>query len=248
LGRIILDGSVGIKTTSPSAVLDIAHGDVTSNLVTPSIVIRGFTQTISTALSNARFNQIFAVTITASTAQTVTDAATLYIERPPIAGGSVTITNAASLLFGNAANQLILVQRSDSGTAGRNLTIQAGGATGTNLAGGELRLSSGIATGSGSSFLSFYTATAGSSGSADNLPSEKMRITGDGKVGIRTTSPTALLHLNGATGYNQLRLETSYTPTGSSDANGNVGDIAWDNSYIYVKTGVGWKRAALSTF
>lgn len=39
-----------------------------------------------------------------------------------------------------------------------------------------------------------------------------------------------------------------YTPTSSADPRGNVGDIAWDDSFIYVKTSVGWKRAALTNF
>lgn len=41
---------------------------------------------------------------------------------------------------------------------------------------------------------------------------------------------------------------TAYTPTGSADVAGVNGDVRWDASYVYVKTGVGWKRAALSTF
>jgi hypothetical protein len=69
-----------------------------------------------------------------------------------------------------------------------------------------------------------------------------------GDVGIGTPSPSATLDVNGSTGYNQVRMRTSYTPTDSLDANGNVGDIAWDDNYMYVKTSAGWKRAALSTF
>lgn len=70
----------------------------------------------------------------------------------------------------------------------------------------------------------------------------------EGGVGIGTLSPTATLDVNGSTGYNQVRMRTSYTPTGTSDTNGNVGDIAWDANYIYIKTSAGWKRAALSAF
>jgi len=71
---------------------------------------------------------------------------------------------------------------------------------------------------------------------------------GGGYVGIGITTPTATMDLLGSTGYNQLRLRTSYTPTGTGDTNGNTGDLAWDANYIYVKTAAGWKRAALSTF
>jgi len=105
--------------------------------------------------------------------------------------------------------------------------------------------------------IAFGMATPGSSITDDFVIStwtgsywyERFRIqTSSGNVGIGTTSPTAKLHIQGSTGYNQLRLGTSYTPTGTSDSNGNTGDIAWDNNYLYVKTSVGWKRVALSSF
>ncbi len=70
----------------------------------------------------------------------------------------------------------------------------------------------------------------------------------NGNVGIGTISPTALLHLKNSSGYSQLRLETPYTPSSTNDSNGNVGDITWDNNYIYIKTGVGWIRFSLETF
>lgn len=64
------------------------------------------------------------------------------------------------------------------------------------------------------------------------------------RVGIGTDSPTDRLDVNSDT----FRLRTSKTPTGTGDGSGNIGSIAWDASYVYVKTGAGWKRAALSTF
>lgn len=46
-----------------------------------------------------------------------------------------------------------------------------------------------------------------------------------------------------------VRSRTSqFTPTGTSDASGDVGDTAWDSDYFYVKTPDGWKRAALETW
>lgn len=69
-----------------------------------------------------------------------------------------------------------------------------------------------------------------------------------GNVGIGSTTPTALLDVFASTGYNQLRLRTSYTPSSSADANGNTGDISWDDNYLYIKTAAGWKRTTLTTF
>lgn len=62
------------------------------------------------------------------------------------------------------------------------------------------------------------------------------------------TTPTSKVDVIGANGYSQFRMRTSYTPTGTADANGNAGQMAWDDSFIYIKTSAGWKRAALSTF
>ena len=61
-------------------------------------------------------------------------------------------------------------------------------------------------------------------------------------------SATSSVDIRGATGYSQVRMQTSYTPTSTSDTNGNTGDFSWDGNYFYVKTPNGWKRSALTTF
>lgn len=38
------------------------------------------------------------------------------------------------------------------------------------------------------------------------------------------------------------------TPSGTSSPSGSIGDVSYDDSYFYVKTSAGWKRAALSTW
>jgi hypothetical protein len=63
-----------------------------------------------------------------------------------------------------------------------------------------------------------------------------------------TGTPTSMIDVTGANGYSQLGLRTSYTPSSTSDTNGNVGDFSWDDNYFYIKTSGGWKRSALSTF
>lgn len=43
-------------------------------------------------------------------------------------------------------------------------------------------------------------------------------------------------------------MKTKYTPIGTNDSNGTIGDITYDNNYIYIKTDEGWKRSALETW
>jgi hypothetical protein len=77
-----------------------------------------------------------------------------------------------------------------------------------------------------------------------NSRAERMTIKSDGKVGIGTTSPSALLDVNS----NTVRLRTARTPA-SAGAAGNAGDICWDADYIYVCTATNtWKRTAISTW
>ncbi|MBC9913193.1 glycosyl hydrolase family 28-related protein [Chitinophaga varians] len=76
----------------------------------------------------------------------------------------------------------------------------------------------------------------------------RVTVDGSGNMGVGITTPTSKVDISGSSGYNQLRLRTSYTPTATADANGNTGDFSWDANYFYIKTAAGWKRAALSTF
>lgn len=73
-------------------------------------------------------------------------------------------------------------------------------------------------------------------------------VADNGNLGIGETNPLSKLHIQTANAYDQLKLENSYTPTSSSDPNGTVGDVAWDDDYIYIRTNSGWKRSALSTW
>jgi hypothetical protein len=74
-------------------------------------------------------------------------------------------------------------------------------------------------------------------------------IVGTGNVQVGdSTGSTSRVDITGANGFSQLRLRTQYTPTSSSDTNGNQGDLALDDNYLYYKTSTGWKRVALSTF
>lgn len=69
-----------------------------------------------------------------------------------------------------------------------------------------------------------------------------------GSLGLIPTFATSAIHIENMPGYAQLRLAATYTPSASADANGNTGDFAWDDSYVYVKVSTGWKRASLNAF
>jgi hypothetical protein len=59
--------------------------------------------------------------------------------------------------------------------------------------------------------------------------------------GITATQPYALYT-------NKIILKITETPFGSGDERGETGSIAWDGSYFYWKTALGWRRATGSTF
>jgi len=111
--------------------------------------------------------------------------------------GTTSPTKTLSLI-GTAAKTFWMERHTTANTAGNNLTVQAGGATSgaTNKNGGNLILSSGISTGTGSSNLILGIFPAGSSGTGDNTFAEQMRITGIGYIGIGTTAPNYKLHLH----------------------------------------------------
>lgn len=68
------------------------------------------------------------------------------------------------------------------------------------------------------------------------------------KIGVNTSTPTTQLDILGPTTEASLRVRSAFTPANTAAA-GNIGDISWDTSYLYVYTSAGWKRtAALSTF
>lgn len=128
-------------------------------------------------------------------------------------------------------------------------TFNATGGEGTDNVGADLKIAGGKGTGAANGGkIIFQTAPAGPAGTTPNALVDRVTITSDGNVAIGTATPTAVLDVNGTTGYNQLRVRTAFTPTGTADSNGNTGDIAWDDDYVYIKTSVGWKRAALGTW
>ena len=74
--------------------------------------------------------------------------------------------------------------------------------------------------------------------------SNKASINSDGDLGVGTTAQTSKVHIDG-TAMRQLRIGTAGGPSSNTDTSGAEGDIAYDDLYLYIKTGSGWGRVAL---
>jgi hypothetical protein len=68
---------------------------------------------------------------------------------------------------------------------------------GLNQSGGNITLSTGLGTGNSNPSISFVASTPTTSGATNQSASEKMRITGQGYLGINTTTPQFYMDLNG---------------------------------------------------
>ncbi|MEO7165269.1 MAG: hypothetical protein ABI041_20285, partial [Bdellovibrionia bacterium] len=113
--------------------------------------------------------------------------------------GVGTAVPTADIGLGGTIARTIQVERNTvAGSAGNNLVLAAGGAAsgGTDQSGGNLILSSGVATGAGGSAIQFNTASAGAAGSLDRAPSSKMTLTSDGRLGVGTQTPGAQVEIN----------------------------------------------------
>lgn len=79
---------------------------------------------------------------------------------------------------------------------------------------------------------------------------EQVRVAVNGNTGIGTSTPTARMHVKNTTGLEQLRLESQYVPSGSSDTSGQIGEITWgkigNHYYIFLRTADGWRRQKLN--
>lgn len=146
------------------------------------------------------------------------------------------------------------------GGVGGRLYLQAGnGGVGTNGGGtgGSVEIYSGSGGNVGGTAGNIYIYPGYTSSSYGNifLGINKSGNIG-GSVGIGTNSFVSgeKLRVNGNTlisgtlTSNYLNMSSTLTPSSSSDGTGSVGDIRYDDNYIYIKTSTGWKRAALGTW
>ncbi len=148
--RIYFDGTGSSSDNNPKFEMSsLTNTGVTDEKNT--MLIRGDTQTITSGFTNQRFNKFNTPAVTAASALTVTNAATVSILSPPNEAGSAVITNAMGLWIGN-----------DGGNGSNN--------------------SYGLYVDSPTGGTNKYAAV----------------FAGTGNVGIGTTAPTSLLHVDPA--------------------------------------------------
>ncbi len=131
-----------------------------------------------------------------------------------IVGGSQSITSA---YFGNGV----------TAASPAGFTLNATGGSGTNIAGADLTLAAGKATGNAASGdILFQTSVVGSTGSTLQTLATRMAITETGAIGIGTSTPQAVLDVTVGTG----------TTTTTSDIN----SIGTGTGTITVASTTGW--------
>ena len=92
----------------------------------------------------------------------------------------------------------------------------------------------------------YENTTAGAGGKITKVVEGIVHV--DGKVGIKQTTPTAELEVNGTTKTSSLIISTS-SPPASSTSTGTKGTVTYNDDYLYICIATDtWKRVALSTF
>ncbi len=153
-------GYIGLNTNNPGAGLDV--------------------QVPVTAAAAAAYGGRYQQTLTAAANN---DSLYGFFLNPTYNDNSKTgISHWDIGLDGTAIRTIGMIRNTTAATAGKSLSINSGGAiAGTaDLAGGDLVLSGGTATGAGTSKIFFKGAGYGSSGVTDSNPAEIGRITGGG--------------------------------------------------------------------
>jgi hypothetical protein len=94
----------------------------------------------------------------------------------------------------------LVLGNSGTATSGPGTGVLRGTyASGTNIAGAPITIIGGRSTGNAAGgHIAFQTSAAGTSGSANNTLTERMRITSAGNVGIGRTTAVSRLHVEGA--------------------------------------------------
>ena len=192
--RMTLDssGNLGIGTT-PSTPLHAAVDNATNNDVTTMLTLTHTTS--GTAADGIGTAISFQSEAAAGTTQTTGGIHSILSNATNISSALyfTTRNNGGSLterMRIDSAGNVIIGSGEASATPVGN-TVRAPSATGTNIVGANLTITSGNGTGTGGSgYIAFQTALAGTTGATANTMTDRMRIDSAGNVGIGATSLT----------------------------------------------------------
>lgn len=162
------------------------------------------------------------------------------------AGGTGNISNSdTSFIFSKQST----ISNTQGAILGGNVNlIQSGDTNNSSIIGGQFNTISGLAPsdpttdsvilgGSGNTISSHKSAIIGGSGNIVN-GSRTVILGGDNISG--TSSDTTYV--------SKFVIYYSGTPTGTTDTNGEPGSVLWDDSYLYYKDYIGWKRLSGATW
>ena len=218
------DSSAGMSVYATQNYSDTAHGMGLSLFTTPNDGVNAMTRMIISQSGNIGIG---------------TDIDPIY-----------------TLTFAKEGMRTIGIERSSPNNNGSTLVVTAGGAVSSvaDKFGGSLVLSSGIATGTGSSSIVFRTATPqASTATTANTPTDKMTILGNGNVGIGTTTPVSALTI-GETGNASGEVAANTIRSGSGGRYGigfNTGVAGTFNLFGHStaqQIGIGFDTGSFGTF
>jgi len=146
-----------------------------------------------------------------------------------------------SMTLGGAADRTVGVGRNTVAGAGKQMTVNAGGAllAETDTDGGDLNLSAGVSTGSGSAGYNLKYCPAGASGTADNAPAKS--IDGDG-LGNVEFGPAGAIATDATDGFPYVPM-CAGIPTGTPSTKTGKGPLVIDstNNDLYFYDGT-WRK------
>lgn len=167
------------------------------------------THASNTAIATQRDALIRATTHAfASATGTITDAATLAISGPPIAGSNAVITNPYSLWIqagnarfaGDVVTEMVHAIAATGTNQGTAIAVAGGSASGTDQVGGATEIRGGRGTGIGSGgAVHIFTAPAGATGAALNALRQRFSVDSEGDVSITPRSNSQSLGIRALT-------------------------------------------------
>ena len=196
-GTIASGGNLGLDSNNKIVKADTEAGELAFNGSTANGVLTyGGASTIDVE-SSLTFSSntlslinsgVMTTTLTSTTASSIDVFGTAY--------GRLSFTSYD--IFGNGTGAIVEVLDAALTATGGPLALKAGGADGTNIAGGNVEIIAGRGTGTGAGgSLRFWSAPAGSSGSSFNTTAEKFSVDSAGTV--TTTGAIELGHASDTT-------------------------------------------------